>query len=1046
MNPAGFALRRPVVMVVLALALILGAAVSLNRVPIDIFPHLGIPVIYVVQPYAGMAPSQMEGQLVTYYEYHFLYVDGVSRMESQSIQGLALIKLYFHPGTNIAAALAQVSAMSFRAIAFMPPGTLPPFILRYGAGSIPVGQLVFSSQTRSSTSIQDLAIYRVRPLLSTIPGISAPPPAGGRVRTIVVEVDPDRMRSYRISPQEVAQALAKGNLTLPSGNVTSGTMSPLVTTNAMVGNIDELNKLPLRVGSGPTIFLEDIGRVEDAADIVYNVALVDRRHTVYMSLTKEPSASTLAVVSAIKAALPHLRAVVPSDVHIDFEFDQSVYVRGAIVGLAIEAALGAILTGLMVLLFLRDPRSVLIVVAIIPLSLMGSLVGLRISGQTLNIMTLGGLALSIGVLVDEATVSIENIHSHIQRGAPPARAALDAIGEVMLPNFVSMLCVVVVFLPAFFMTGIGRALFPPLALAVAFAMITSFVLSITLLPLLAASLFRGRWRPRGEGRLFERLRGGYGRAIRGAVRHPWIPLGLYALVVGAALLVALSLGTELFPRDPAGQLQLRVRAPPGTRLAETERIVDGAQDELAKVAGPGVVKISLANIGPPPWEYPVNATFVWNSGPQEAIFLASLRSGKRPSVEAIEEILRPRLAERFPKVEFSFEAGDIVSKVLNFGAPAPIAVTVAGNDLRETRAFADKLLLGLRKIPSLRDVQIALPLDYPTIDVSLDRERVGQLGVTVDEVTKSIVAATSSSVLVVPNFWTDPSTGLPYRVAVRVPGHRLVSETDLANLPVVPQGAPRPFLSDVASLSASKTPGEYDHLDGQRTITISANLAGSDLGRAGGAVRRSVQEAGTPPRGSTVEVRGQVAVMSRTLASLGSGLILAVLVVLLLLSANFQTFRSALIVLSTLPAVLAGVILGLATTGSTLNVESMMGAIMSVGIAVANAVLLVVFANGRRRAGVEAHEAAAGGAEARLRAILMTTLAMTAGMIPTALGLSEGGKLTAPLGRAVIGGLLVAVVATLFILPVVYSLAMRKATSVPATLHPDDLATGGEHG
>ncbi|MHB8419137.1 MAG: efflux RND transporter permease subunit [Myxococcales bacterium] len=1040
MNPAAFALKRPIAMVVLAIGLALGAAIALRSAPVDIFPHLGIPVIYVVQPYAGMAPSQMEGQLVTYYEYHYLYVNGVQRIESQSIQGLALIKIYFHPGTDIASALAQVTAMSFRAIAFMPPGTLPPFILRFGAGSIPVGQLVFSSDSRSGTSIQDLAIYRVRPLLATLPGVSAPPPSGGRVREIVVDVDADRMRSYRISPEEVAQAVAKGNLTVPSGNVNIGAVSPLVATNAMVSRVDELLRLPLKTGAGPTIFLGDIGSVRDAADIVYNVALVNGRHTVYMSLTKEADASTLAVVAAIKAALPRMRELVPKDVHISFEFDQSVYVRGAIVSLAVEAAMGAVLTGLMVLLFLHDLPAVVIVVSIIPLSLMGSLVGLRLAGQTLNIMTLGGLALSIGVLVDEATVSIENIHAHLQRGEKPRLATMLGSGEVALPNLVSMLCVNAVFLPAFSMTGIGRALFPPLALAVAFSMATSYVVARTLLPVLAAFAFRHRTQAPKEGRLFERLKGRYRRAVEGGLRHPWIPFTVYGVALVGAGVVAVNLGTALFPRASAGQLQLRVRAPTGTRLERTEAIVDGVEDEIKKVVGPELVAITLANIGPPPWEYPVNATFVWNSGPQEALVLASLRSGHRPSVPAIEELLRPRLARRFPGVRFSFEAGDIVSQVLDFGSPAPIAVTVAGNDLDETRRFSERLLARLKQIPALRDVQIPQPLDYPTVDVRIDRERAGQLGVTVAEVTRSIVAATSSSVLVVPNFWTDPATGLPYRVAVRVPQHQLTSETALGNLPVVHQGELRPYLSDVASLAPSRTPGEYDHLDGQRTITLTANLGGSDLGRAGEEVDRAIREVGKPPRGSTVSVRGQVSVMKRTLSSLRSGLLLAILIVLLLLALNFQSFRTALVVVSSVPAVIAGVFFALVLTGTTLNVESMMGAIMAIGIAVANAVLLVTFANVERRKGSSGHDSALEGATARLRPILMTSLAMIAGMVPMSLGLSEGGKLTAPLGRAVIGGLTASVFATLLVLPAVYALAMRKATGIPASLHPDDEA------
>ena len=1042
LSPVAFALRRPVTVIVLVIGIVVGAVVAIEGSPIDIFPRLGIPVIYVVQPYAGMAPKQMEGQIVTYYEYHFLYVNGVEHIESQSIQGLAIIKLYFHPSADIDQALAQVTAMSFRSLAFMPPGTLPPFILRFGAGSIPVGKLVFSSETRSGTSIQDLATYRVRPLLATLPGVSAPPPAGGRVRTIVVTVDPDKLRAYRISPQEVAVALAKSNLTLPSGNIHTGNLAPIVVTNAMAADYRELLRLPLRIGEGPTIFLQDVGQIEDSADIVYNLALVDGRHTVYMPLTKESDASTLSVVSAIKAALPRMRAVVPPDVHIRFEFDQSVYVKASLRGLVIEGVLGALLTGLMVLLFLRDWRAVVIVVSTIPFSILASVIGLRLAGQTLNIMTLGGLALAVGILVDEATVAIENIHSHLEKGESADRAALDGMGEVILPRFLAMLCVIAVFLPTFSMVGIGRALFPPLSLAVAFAMIASFLISSTLLPVLAVWLFRGESRkPESKEGAFARFQERYARVAAAAVRWRWLTLGLFALISAGLILLGGTLGTGLFPVATEGQMQVRVRAPAGTRLERTAEIVNDVDQEIRKAVGPGMERISLANIGPTPWEYPVNATFLWNSGPQDALLMVALNSGHRPSVAKLEEELRGTLARRFPDVGFSFEPGDIVSQVMNFGSPTPVSVSVSGNDLAETRGFAERLLRGMRKASSLRDAQIQMPLDFPTIDVEIDRERAGQLGVALDEVAKSIVAAASSSILVVPNFWTDPTSGLPYRVAVRVPEHRLNSLEALADLPVMAQGAPRPYVSDVASLRPGTTPGEYDHLNSQRTVTVTANVAGEDLGLAGREVERVVREAGPPPRGSAVEIRGQTAQLKATLKSLGSGLGLAVIVVILLLAGNYQSWREPLMVLLILPAVLAGVVVALFATGSTINVESMMGAVMAVGVAVANAVLLVTFANERRAAGDDAATAAVSGAKARIRPILMTGLAMSIGMVPMSLGLTEGGKQTAPLGRAVVGGLLLSMVAILIVLPVAYAWLSPKEFRSPS-VHPDDAVNG----
>jgi multidrug efflux pump subunit AcrB len=1028
------AMRRPLTIIVAALAILLSAGLAVRRAPVDIFPNLGVPVIYVVQPYAGMSPTQMEGQLVGYYEYHFLYIAGIEHIESYSIQGMAMLKLYFHPGTDIAQSMAQVTAMTFRATAFMPPNTLPAFIVRFDAGSIPVGQLVFSSDTRGEQEIQDLALYRVRPVLATLPGVSAPPPSGGKIRTIVVYADPDRMRAYHVSPEEIAQTLARENLTLPAGNVRVGDFTTIAETNAMVRAPSDLGNIPIRTGAGPTVFVRDIGRVEDGADVVYNIALVNGRRTVYMPITKRADASTLDVVEQVKATLPRMRALVPQDIKVNLEFDQSTYVKSAIRGLVTEGALGAVLTSLMVLLFLRNWRSALIVVITIPFSILAAVVGLRLTGQTMNIMTLGGLALAIGILVDEATVAIENIHTHLSRGQPAARAVVDSMREVMLPRFLAMLCVIAVFIPSFFMVGVGRALFPPLALAVAFSMIASYLLSSTLVPVLSTWLFRNAPQHAEAGERGLR----FARFSERTIERRWIVIGAYAIVAIPALLFGGRLGTELFPRVDAGQFQMRIRAPAGTRIERTEEIVREVDHAIREEVGERLVAMTLANVGNPPWSYPVNGVFVWNAGPQEALLLVSLRSGHRPSIDAIEDSLRKKLAARFPGVRFSFEAGDVVSQVLNFGAPTPINVTVSGNKIDETRAFADKIAANLRALPDLRDVQIPQALDYPTLSVEIDRERAGQLGVTVDQIGKSIVAATSSSVLTSQNFWTNPTTGVPYRVAVRVPENQIASADDLRNLPVMRDGSARPLLGDVASVTPAKTLGEVDHLNSQRMVSVIANVGSRDLGQAAKEVERAVAAAGSPPRGSTVAIHGQVEQMQNTLASLREGLLLAIVVVLLLLTANFQSLRDALAVLSTIPAVLVGVIAVLAVTGSTLNVQSLMGAIMSVGVAVANALLLVTFARDRRRAGDEPAQAAVSAARARMRPILMTSLAMIAGMIPMALGLGEGGEQTAPLGRAVIGGLAASTVATLFALPAIYTLLCRKGAVRSASLDPDD--------
>lgn len=1041
------ALRRPITILVLVLAIFAGAGLSLRKAPADIFPSLGVPVVYVVQPFGGMSPTQMEGQLVGYYEYHFLYINGIEHIESQSIQGMAMLKLYFHPGTDIAQSLSQVTAMAFRATSFMPTGTLPPFIVRFDVGSVPVGQLVFSSETRSSAEVQDAALFKVRPLLATLPGVSAPPPSGGKVRMVVAYVDPDRLRSYNLSTDEVATAIAKGNLTLPAGNVRIGGRTAIAATNAMVDATKELETLPLRPGPGAPVLLRDVARIEDSSDVVTNVALVNGRDTVYMPLTKRPDASTLDVVESIKQALPAMRAQVPDDVHVDFEFDQSIYVKNAIRGLALEGALGALLTAIVVLLFLRSWRSALVVVVTIPLSIMSALIALRLAGQTINIMTLSGLALAVGILVDEATVAIENIHTHLARGKPAGRAVVDAMHEVMQPRFLAMLCILAVFIPTFFLVGISRALFPPLALAVGFSMIASYLLSSTVVPVLATRLFRSTKHAVEEPQharrsLLARINDAYGRFVGHVVRARIVVFAAYVLLCVPAFLLVRVLGTELFPRVDTGQFQIRVRAPVGTQLERTVDMVRGVDQAIREEVGAGHVRMTLANVGNPSWTYPVNAIYVFNSGPQDGVLLTQLQGKDRVSMDVLQERLRKRLATSYPGASFSFEAGDIVSQVLNFGAPTPIQVTVSGKNMKETRAFAARIVEALSKIPDLRDVQIPIALDYPTLDVNIDRERAGQFGLTVDRIGKSLVSATSSSALTTPIFWTDPASGVGYRVQVRVPEDRIQSIEDVSGLPVTQEGSARAFLRDVATIREGTTPGEIDHYNSQRAIHVTANIASADLGKAAGDVDRAIASLGAPPKGTTIALHGQAEQMRTTLQSLREGLALSVLVVLLMLAVSFQSLREPLIVIMTIPAVLAGVLLSLWLTGTTLNVQSMMGAIMSIGVSVANAVLLVTFAKDRWHAGTPQQQAIAESARGRLRPILMTTTAMIVGMIPTALALGEGGEQSAPLGRAVIGGLVASTLATLVFLPAIYVVLGRSGEARSPSLDPDDPANG----
>jgi multidrug efflux pump subunit AcrB len=694
----------------------------------------------------------------------------------------------------------------------------------------------------------------------------------------------------------------------------------------------------------------------------------------------------------------------------------------------------------MVLLFLRDLRSALIVVTTIPFALLAALVGLWLTGQTVNIMTLGGLALAIGILVDEATVAIENIHTHLARGEPRAKAVLEATREMITPQLLAVLAVLAVFVPSFFMVGVTRALFVPLSLAVGFAMLASFVLSNTLVPILSIWLLRGQHTADSDQSLFARARNKYQRLMERGWRWRWPALACYIVIVVAGIsLVARGLGRDIFPNVDTGQFQLRLRAPTGTRVERTEVIALKALDAIRAEAGPENVAITLGFVGTQPASYPVNTIYLWTSGPQEAILLVALRRDAHIRLDEFKERLRKRLPEILPGTAFSFEAGDVVSQIMNFGAPTPIEVAMSGPNLAANRAFADKVLAEMQKVSSLRDLQFGQPLDYPTLDIKVDRKRAGQLGVTVDQIGRSLVAATSSSRFVQPNYWRDPASGVAYQVQVEVPQSRMSSIEDIESIPAMPSGALRPMVGDVAEISYGTMPGEYDRYNQQRMITITANVAGKDLGSVANEVAAAIRRAGDAPRGVTVNVRGQVPPMMNTLTGLQLGLLLAIVAIFLLLTANFQSVRLALVVLSMIPAVIAGVALALWVTGTTLNVQSFMGAIMAIGVSVANAILLVTSAEQKRREGQAADASAMAGAQSRLRPILMTSIAMIAGIAPMALALGEGGEQTAPLGRAVIGGLAASTVAVLTILPLVFGLVQRRASRASASLYPGDI-------
>ncbi len=1068
MNLVQPALRRPFTVLVIVVAVVLASVLALRRMPRDIFPSLGIPTIYVAQPYGGMDPAQMEGYLTYYYEYHFLYITGIEHVESKSIQGASIIKLQFYPGTDMSQAMAETVAYVNRARAFMPPGTVPPFIMRFDAGSVPVGNLVFSSETRSVGEMQDVALNRVRPLFATLPGVSAPPPFGGSARSIVVNLKPDRLRAFNMAPDEIVAAIAAANTISPSGNMQLGGQYPMVPLNSVVKNIKDLESVPVRTGSYPAIFVRDVGEVIDGSDIVTCYALVNGRRTVYIPVTKRADASTLSVVNLVKENLPKFQSAVPDDVKVSYEFDQSPYVTRAINGLTLEGALGAVLTGLMVLLFLRDWRSALLVVVNIPLSLLAAVAALWATHQTVNLMTLGGLALAVGILVDMSTVVVENIHTHLARGKSAARAVVDSGGEVALPLLISLLCVVAVFVPSFFMVGAARALFAPLSLAVGFSMIGAYLLASTLLPVLSVWILRGHnaepipgpapsqsgEQPGGSAGAvphpghvrsesgdsrFARFQRRYAEVVRRVVRLRRAAAVIYLAAVALAIVfIGGSVGTEIFPRVEAGQLQLRLRAPAGTRVEGTEAIALRALDLIKKEVGPENVAITLGFVGVHAPSYPINLVYHWNGGPEEGVVQVQLKHGAPIRIDELKEHLRRQLAAQMSGVSFSFEPSDIVSRVMSLGAPTPIEVAVSGPDLRVNRDFAEKIRDKLSALPVLRDLQFGQTLDYPTVDVALNRERAGLMGVKTVETSRSLVAATSSSRFTTPVYWADPNSGVAYQIQVQVPQARMNSLDEIKNIPITYRDGHAILLRNVAAVTSGETVGQYERYNMQRLVTLTANIANADLGTVSRDVTRAIHELGAPPPRVNVTLRGQIVPMQQMLDGLQTGLLLAVVVIFLLLTANFQSLKLALVVVSTVPAAVAGVALTLWLTGTTLNVQSFMGAIMATGVAVANAILLVTFAERHRLGGAAADVAAVEGARGRLRPILMTSLAMMAGMLPMALGLGESGEQTAPLGRAVVGGLAVATLATLLVLPSVFALIQARSHRRSASLDPDD--------
>lgn len=1067
MNLIRLALRKPITILVLVAGLCFFGISAVKKIKIDIFPSLDLPVIYLSHPFSGYTPTQMEAFFGKNYVNLLLYVSGVKSIETKNISGLTLMKLSFYPGTNMAQAAAEVSAFSNRAQAIFPNGSQPPFILRFDASTLPVGQLVITSPTRSNNELLDLANVYVRSAFTSIPGLVSPAPFGGNVRTVVIKADPELMRAHNITPDQLVAALRINNQTTPSGNVRIGDKNYITPTNTLIKTIKDFEGIPLFKGGVQNLYLRDVASVEDGADVTTSYALVNGKRSVYMPITKSSDASTWEVVQNLKKALPKFQAQLPDDVKLSYEFDQSVYVINAVKSLVSEGAIGAILTGLMVLLFLGDARGALIVILTIPTSIISGVLFLSLFHQTINIMTLSGLSLAIGILVDESTVTIENIHQHFAMGKSKATAIWDACKEIAFPKLLILLCILAVFAPAFTMGGIPGSLFLPLALAIAFSMITSYFLAQTFVPILANWIMKAHpanhdtqekmhaavaggdhdtWdqkkllleKEEKDLTRFEKLRNRFLRFLGRLymVRKP-VVIAYVVLVSGAAVLLLNNIGRDVLPRTNSGQFQLRLRAPEGTRIERTEGIMLKTLDALNGIVGKENIAVTSAFIGQHPGLFSTSPIYLFMAGPHEAVLQVQLKEGYEADIDEIKEKIRQKLSSVMPEVNLSFEPIQLTDKILSQGSPTPIEVRIAGRNKKLNEEYANKVIDKLKQIPYMRDVQLGQSTKYPAINVNIDRTRAAQLGVDINDISRSLIASTSSSRYTEKNIWVDEKSNLAYSVMVYVPENKMTSVSNMGEIPIL-NNQPRPVLSDVATISPDLTYGENDNLGAMPVLSVTANLNDKDLGTATRDVQKALQSLGELPRGLTVEPIGLTNVLTETLDSLQSGLLVAIVVIFLMLAANFQSFKVSLVILATIPAVILGSLIMLKLTGSTLNLQSYMGIIMSVGVSIANSVLLITNAEHLRLHNGNAWESAKEAAALRLRPILMTTIAMVAGMIPMASGLGEGGDQASPLGRAVIGGLIASTFAALFILPMVFAWMQNKTTTKSVSLDPTD--------
>jgi multidrug efflux pump subunit AcrB len=1045
------ALRRPYTFIVLAMLIVLVGVSTVLRMPADMFPEINIPVVAAIWQYTGLPPAEMEGRIATQFERSATTtVSGIEHIESQTLAGVSVVKFFMQPGTSLDGAVAQVAAVSQPILKQLPPGATPPLVMAYSASNVPILQLGLSSPTLSEQEIFDLGMNFLRPGLATVHGAQLPLPVGGKVRQVVVDLDLQKLFAWGLSPADISSAVNTQNVILPSGTAKIGPLEYPIVFNGSPSVVAGLNDLPLKKINGSTVYLRDVAHVRDGYAPQTSVVLNNGTRGALQPVLSAEGASTLNVVSAVRAALPQVQATLPPQLEIKPLFDQSIFVKGAIGGVAREAVIAAALTGIMMLLFLGSWHSTLIVLISIPLSLLVSIIVLDRFGQTLNSMTLGGMALAVGILVDDATVTLENYHLQRSMKKPLGKAILDGAAEIAVPTLVSTLSICIVFVPVVLISGAARSLFIPLAMAVVFAMLTSYFLSRTLVPTLIRYLLGKEEHGGGRGpiawlsarveRGFERLRDAYGRALQVALSHRKVFIASFAAFVAVSLSFIPLLGRDFFPSVDAGQMRLHVRGPPGTRIEETQRLFAGVEERVRKIVPADELDVIIDNIG-----VPVSGINLALGDPSmissaDGEMLISLKPNHRPTAEYV-HVLRNDLASAFPQATFFFLAADISTQILNFGLSAPVDVRLTGPAGNQTAnlSIARDLASRIATIPGAVDVHLAQVTDTPELLVDVDRAAAQDVGLTMRDVASDLLISLSSSSQTAPNFWMDPKTGVQYPVAIQTPQLRVDSIQSLETTPLTsgsvrlassgsslsptPASALRPdLLSSVANVSHVLGPTNITHYNIARTIDVQAGVDGADLASVASGVQKLIDEVRPKvPRGSTILLTGQPQAMNASFNGLGIGIVAAVILVYLLMAVNFQSWTEPLVILMALPGTLAGIVWGLFVTGTTLSVPALMGTLMSIGVATANSILVVTFAIERLREGADSVSAALNAGRTRLRPVIMTATAMILGLLPMSLGLGDGGEQNAPLGRAVIGGLVFATLSTLFFVPVVLS-------------------------